>query len=175
MPTKVEPSPEEVLTSPEPPAASVAQSALAPAPAPAPAPAQSLTPAQPGPLANPFTSPQARFQDPFFTYKKECRLAWIKYLGLLNKVKLRDGPDGLPYFVGMPPEYSTSSISSFGLEMIQKEALSNPRNSLICLEAVLATLRDRPLHTHIVWYAMQQKLANPFAPPSNLVIHETLK
>ncbi|KAF5663183.1 hypothetical protein FHETE_7563 [Fusarium heterosporum] len=145
MSTKVETSDKDVivLASPEPPTVPVAPPALAPVPG------QPVLPVPPVPLTNPFAPTQVRIQDPFFTYKKECRLAWIRYLGLLNKVKLRDGPDGLPFFIGMPPEYSTSSISPFGLEMIQREALNNPRNSLICLETVLATLRDRPLHTHI--------------------------
>ncbi|KAF4991411.1 hypothetical protein FGRMN_7814 [Fusarium graminum] len=180
MPTKVETSDKDVivLSSPETPTAPVAPSAIAiapvPVPAPAPAPAQLVPSVPPGPPANPFAPTQARIQDPFFTYKKECRFAWIRYLGLLNKVKLRDGPDGLPFFIGMPPEYSTSSISPFGLEMIQGKALNDPRNSLICLETILATLRNRPLRTHIVWHAMEQKLANPFASPTDLVIHETL-
>ncbi|KAM0244132.1 hypothetical protein ACHAP5_006511 [Fusarium lateritium] len=87
---------------------------------------------------------QAQVQDPYFIYKRNCRLAWIGYLGLFNKVKLREGPDGLPYFIGMPPEYSTSKISPDVLEKLQKEAMSNPRNSFICLQdGVGVFLADR--------------------------------
>ncbi|KAI8412695.1 hypothetical protein FOFC_05960 [Fusarium oxysporum] len=62
-------------------------------------------------------------------YKKECRLVWIKYLGLLEKVDAER------------------------LAIIQKTAMSDPRNSLITLGTVLNTLRDRPRHTHIAWDA----------------------
>lgn len=142
-----------------------------------------LTPAPPATFAPPIpqtnmptTAPkQAQAQDPYFTYKRNCRLAWIGYLGLLNKVKLREGPDGLPCFIGMPPEYSTSRISPNALERLQKEAMGDPRNSFICLQDVLTILRNRPLHTHLVWHAMQLKLVTPSVPPTSLTIHESLK
>lgn len=118
---------------------------------------------------------QAQAQDPYFIYKRNCRLAWIGYLGLLNKVKLRKGPDGLPYFIGMPPEYSTSKIGPAVLEKLQEDAMRDPRNSLICLQDILATLGNRPLHTHIVWHAIQLKLVTPSAPPTSLTIYESLK
>jgi hypothetical protein len=110
----------------------------------------------------PPTTPQeqALEQDPYFPYKKECRLAWIKYLGLLDKVRLREGPDKLAFFIGIPPEYSTFKIDAERMGAIQKTAMSNPRNSLITLETVLNTLRGRPQHTHIAWDAIQQKLTN---------------
>ncbi|KAF5027646.1 hypothetical protein F66182_242 [Fusarium sp. NRRL 66182] len=114
-------------------------------------------------------------EDAFFVYKKECRIAWIKYLGLLGRVKLRDGPDGLPYFIGMPPEYSTFRIHVPALEGIQKMVLGNPKNSLISLENVLSVLRKRPVHTHIAWHAVQQKLAHASVAPATTVILESLK
>jgi hypothetical protein len=146
-------------------------------------PALILTPELLATLATPIpqtnmliTAPkQAQAQDPYFIYKRNCRLAWIGYLGLLNKVKLREGPDGLPYFIGMPPEYSTSKIGPAVLEKLQKDALRDARNSLICLQDVLATLGNRPLHTHIVWHAIQLKLVIPSVPPTSLTIHESLK
>jgi hypothetical protein len=146
-------------------------------------PAPILTPAPPATFATPFPQTnmliaapkQAQAQDPYFIYKRNCRLAWIGYLGLLNKVKLREGPDGLPYFIGMPPEYSTSRIRPDTLERIQKEAMGDPRNSFICLQDVLTTLRNRPLHTHLVWHAIQLKLVTPIVPPTSLTVHESLK
>ncbi|KAH6953114.1 hypothetical protein DER45DRAFT_634591 [Fusarium avenaceum] len=122
-----------------------------PPPAPILTTAPSATFAPPIPQTNmPTTAPkQAQAQDPYFVYKRNCRLAWIGYLGLLNKVKLREGPDGLPYFIGMPPEYSTTRISPDALERLQKEAMGDPRNSFICLQDVLTTLCNRPLHTHL--------------------------
>ncbi|RYC94748.1 hypothetical protein BFJ63_vAg2619 [Fusarium oxysporum f. sp. narcissi] len=103
---------------------------------------------------------QVSEQNSYFLYKKECRLAWIKYLGLLGKVKLRKGPDRLPFFIGMPPEHLTFQVDVERLAVIQQTAMSDPRNSLITLGTVLKTLRDRPRHTHIAWDAVQQKLAN---------------
>lgn len=148
-----------------------------PPPAPILTTAPSATFAPPIPQTNmPTTAPkQAQAQDPYFVYKRNCRLAWIGYLGLLNKVKLREGPDGLPYFIGMPPEYSTTRISPDALERLQKEAMGDPRNSFICLQDVLTTLCNRPLHTHLVWHAMQLKLVTPSVPPTSLTIHESLK
>ncbi|KAF4344320.1 hypothetical protein FBEOM_1714 [Fusarium beomiforme] len=106
------------------------------------------------------TPSQEQEQDPYFMYKKECRLAWIKYLGLLDKVRLRQGPDKLPIFHGMPPEYSTSRLDPEAMAAVQRKALSNPRNSLICIDEVLTALANRPQHTHIAWHAIQQKLTN---------------
>ncbi|KAM5517179.1 hypothetical protein FOXYSP1_04130 [Fusarium oxysporum f. sp. phaseoli] len=113
-------------------------------------------------------------QNPYFLYKKECRLAWIKYLGLLEKVKLREGPDRLPFFIGMPPEHLTFQVDAERLAIIQKTAMSDPRNSLITLGTVLNTLRDRPRHTHIAWDAVQQKLANSRAQLNAPIINQTL-
>ncbi|EXK43926.1 hypothetical protein FOXG_18805 [Fusarium oxysporum f. sp. lycopersici 4287] len=113
-------------------------------------------------------------QNSYFLYKKECRLAWIKYLGLLGKVKLREGPDRLPFFIGMPPEHLTFQVDAEGLAVIQQTAMSDPRNSLITLGTVLKTLRDRPRHTHIAWDAAQQKLANSRAQLNAPIINQTL-
>jgi hypothetical protein len=181
MPVKMESSPfmgesdmEEITA--EDPGRSRDTEAFKPPPAPV-APPTPTTFATPIPQTNMLiTAPkQAQSQDPYFIYKKNCRLAWIGYLGLLNKVKLREGPDGLPYFIGMPPEYSTSRIGPAVLEKLQKDAMSDPQNSFICLQDVLATLRNRPLHTHIVWHAIQLKLVTPSVPPTSLTIHESLK
>ncbi|KAF5555472.1 hypothetical protein FPHYL_8261 [Fusarium phyllophilum] len=102
---------------------------------------------------------QASKQSAHFLYQKECRLAWIKYLGLLGRVKLREGLDGLPFFHGMPPELLTHEIDTERLDMIQKEAMRDPRNSLITISKVLNVLRDRPQQSHIAWGVIQQKLA----------------
>ncbi|KAF5984523.1 hypothetical protein FBULB1_3318 [Fusarium bulbicola] len=124
----------------------------------------------PPPLAKPeqallpatITQEQTPEQDPYFLYKKECRIAWIKYLGLLGRVKLREGLDRLPFFYGMPPrDHLTLQIDPERLEMIQKAAISDPRNSLITLKTVLSTLRDRPQPSHIAWDMLQQQLSDP--------------
>ncbi|KAF5570844.1 hypothetical protein FPANT_13669 [Fusarium pseudoanthophilum] len=91
---------------------------------------------------------QASTQSAFFLYKKECRLAWIKYLGLLGRVKLREGADGHPFFHGMPPD-SMHEIAPERLDVIQKQAMRDPRNSLITISKVLNVLRDRPQQSHI--------------------------
>ncbi|KAF5608089.1 uncharacterized protein FSUBG_4913 [Fusarium subglutinans] len=109
------------------------------------------------------TQEQTSEQNPYFIYKKECRIAWIKYLGLLGRVKLREGLDRLPFFYGMPPENVALQIDPERLEMIQKAATSDPRNSLITLKAVLSTLRDRPQPSHIAWDMLQQQLSDPRA------------
>ncbi|KAI1044379.1 hypothetical protein LB504_013155 [Fusarium proliferatum] len=103
----------------------------------------------------PATVPQEQTseQNSYFLYKKECRLAWIKYLGLLGRVKLREGLDRLPFFYGMPPEHLTLQIDTERLELIQKAAISDPRNSLITLNTVLNSLRNRPQQSHIAWGA----------------------
>ncbi|KAM0558265.1 hypothetical protein ACHAPJ_004954 [Fusarium lateritium] len=116
------------------------------------------TPAKPSAPPSEAT-PAPQVQDPFFLYKKECRLAWIKYLGLLGKVRLQDGPDGLPYFIGMPPEYSTFRIQPTAMKNMQQKALSDIRNLPIGIENVLDTLRKRPVHSHIAFHAIHQKLA----------------
>ncbi|CVL09555.1 uncharacterized protein FPRN_11290 [Fusarium proliferatum] len=94
---------------------------------------------------------QSSEQNSYFLYQKECRLAWIKYLGLLGRVKLREGFDGLPFFYGMPPEPLTKQIDTGRIYMIQKAATSDPRNSLITLTTVLNSLRNRPQQSHIAW------------------------
>ncbi|KAF5721787.1 hypothetical protein FGLOB1_36 [Fusarium globosum] len=103
---------------------------------------------------------QSSEQNSYFLYQKECRLAWIKYLGLLGRVRLREGFDGLPFFYGMPPEVLTKQIDTGRIYMIQKAATSDPRNSLITLTTVLNSLRNRPQQSHIAWGVVQQKLAN---------------
>ncbi|KAF5670381.1 hypothetical protein FDENT_11247 [Fusarium denticulatum] len=65
---------------------------------------------------------QASEQNSYLLYKKECRLPWIKYLGLLGRVKLREGVDGLPFFHGMPPERLTEQIDEERLAAIQEAA-----------------------------------------------------
>lgn len=112
--------------------------------------------------------------DDYFIYKKECRFAWVKYLGLLGKIKLRDGPDGLPYFIGMPPEYSTFRIEPQALADIQQKVLENPLNSLITIEFVLSTLRTRPVHTHVAWQAIQRILTKSSSTLTSSEIHAVL-
>ncbi|KAF5626564.1 hypothetical protein F52700_8626 [Fusarium sp. NRRL 52700] len=85
-------------------------------------------------LLDTITREQATEQNSYFLYKKECRLSCIKYLGLLGRVKLREGLDGLPFFHGMPPEILTNQIEGGRLVAIQKAALRDPRNSMITLD-----------------------------------------
>ncbi|KAG4253392.1 hypothetical protein FPRO03_07352 [Fusarium proliferatum] len=117
---------------------------------------------------------QSSEQNSYFLYQKECRLAWIKYLGLLGRVKLREGFDGLPFFYGMPPEPLTKQIDTGRIYMIQKAAISDPRNSLITLTTVLNSLRNRPQQSHIAWGVVQQKLANSRPQLNASVINESL-
>ncbi|KAF5705621.1 hypothetical protein FMUND_12061 [Fusarium mundagurra] len=110
--------------------------------------------------SDPIPREQTSEMNPYILYRKECRLAWIKYLGLWGRVKLREGVDGLPFFHGMPPEELTHQIDKKRLDMVQKEAMRDPRNSLITISKVLNVLRDRPQQSHIAWGVIQQKLAN---------------
>jgi len=117
---------------------------------------------------------QSSEQSSYPQYRKECRLAWIKYLGLLGRVRLREGVDGLPFFHGMPPEVLTQQIDTQRPYVIQKTALSDPRNSLITLGAVLSALRDKPQQSHIAWGIVQQKLASSRPEINATIINETL-
>ncbi|KAF5566462.1 hypothetical protein FNAPI_1085 [Fusarium napiforme] len=110
--------------------------------------------------SDPIPREQASKQGAYFLYKKECRLAWIKYLGLLGRVKLREGADGHPFFHGMPPD-SMHEIAPERLDVIQKQAMRDPRNSLITISKVLNVLRDRPQQSHIAWGVLQQRLSDP--------------
>ncbi|KAF5579986.1 hypothetical protein FPCIR_10816 [Fusarium pseudocircinatum] len=65
---------------------------------------------------------QASEQNSYLLYQKECRLAWIKYLGLLGRIRLREGVDGLPFFHGMPPQHQTQQVVTERLAEIQKAA-----------------------------------------------------
>ncbi|KAF5614934.1 uncharacterized protein FTJAE_13544 [Fusarium tjaetaba] len=113
---------------------------------------------QPLPLAT-VPREQASTQSAFFLYEKECRLAWIKYLGLLGRVRLREGADGHPFFHGTPP--AMHEIAPERLDVIQKQAMRDPRNSLITISKVLNVLRDRPQQSHIAWGVLQQRLSDP--------------
>ncbi|KAI1028269.1 hypothetical protein LB503_002490 [Fusarium chuoi] len=59
----------------------------------------------------------------------------------------------------MPPEH-LKQIDTGRIYMIQNAAISDPRNSLITLNTVLNSLRNRPQQSHIAWGVVQQKLAN---------------
>lgn len=117
---------------------------------------------------------QSSEQNSYFLYQKECRLAWIKYLGLLGRVRLREAYDGLPFFYGMPPPEDLKQIGTGRIYMIQNAAISDPRNSLITLNTVLNSLRNRPQQSHIAWGVVQQKLANSRPQLNASVINETL-
>ncbi|KAF4983442.1 hypothetical protein FZEAL_1171 [Fusarium zealandicum] len=90
-------------------------------------------------------------QHNFFQYRKVCRFGWIRYLGLLGKVRLHDGPDELPIFHGMPPEDQTVQFLPEALKEIQRRALENPRNWPVTIESVIDTLGKRSECTHIDW------------------------
>ncbi|KAF5601574.1 uncharacterized protein FSUBG_8139 [Fusarium subglutinans] len=59
------------------------------------------------------------------------RMAWLETLGVLGKVRVRVGKDGLPGYHGMPSEDESRSIDDATMEKMAERALEDPRNRLI--------------------------------------------
>ncbi|SCV33521.1 uncharacterized protein FFB14_04554 [Fusarium fujikuroi] len=59
------------------------------------------------------------------------RMAWLEMLGVLGKVRVRTGEDGLPGYHGMPLEEEGHIFDDETLKEILDEALEDPRNRLI--------------------------------------------
>ncbi|KAF5254520.1 hypothetical protein FANTH_778 [Fusarium anthophilum] len=56
------------------------------------------------------------------------RMAWLETLGVLGKVRIRTGKDGLPSYYGMPLENESRSIDDATMERTVERALEDPRN-----------------------------------------------
>ncbi|KAF5584123.1 hypothetical protein FPCIR_8751 [Fusarium pseudocircinatum] len=59
------------------------------------------------------------------------RMAWLETLGVLGKVRVRAGKDGLPGYHGMPSEDESRSIDDAAMEKMAERALEDPRNRLV--------------------------------------------
>ncbi|KAF5706037.1 hypothetical protein FGLOB1_7636 [Fusarium globosum] len=59
------------------------------------------------------------------------RMAWLETLGVLGKVRIRVGEDGLPGYHGMPSESESRSIDDAAMEKMAERALEDPRNRLV--------------------------------------------
>jgi hypothetical protein len=59
------------------------------------------------------------------------RMAWLETLGVLGKVRVRVGEDGLPGFHGMPLEDESRSIDASAMEKMAERALEDSRNRLV--------------------------------------------
>ncbi|QGI76848.1 hypothetical protein CEK25_001754 [Fusarium fujikuroi] len=59
------------------------------------------------------------------------RMAWLETLGVLGKVRVRVGEDGLPGYHGMPSEDESRSIDDAAMEKMAEGALEDPRNRLV--------------------------------------------
>ncbi|EWY92322.1 hypothetical protein FOYG_05898 [Fusarium oxysporum NRRL 32931] len=57
-------------------------------------------------------------------------MAWLQNLGVLGKVRVRTGEDGLPSYYGMPPENESCNIDDAAMEKMVDRALEDPRNWL---------------------------------------------
>ncbi|KAG5743086.1 hypothetical protein H9Q70_014203 [Fusarium xylarioides] len=58
------------------------------------------------------------------------RMAWLETLGVLGKVRVRTGKDGLPSYYGMPLENEGRNIDDAAMEKMVDRALDDPRNRL---------------------------------------------
>ncbi|KAG9508239.1 hypothetical protein J7337_001803 [Fusarium musae] len=56
------------------------------------------------------------------------RMAWLEELGVLGKVRVRTGDDGLPGYHGMPLENESRNIDDAAMERMVERALEDPRN-----------------------------------------------
>ncbi|KAH7269126.1 uncharacterized protein BKA55DRAFT_547889 [Fusarium redolens] len=59
------------------------------------------------------------------------RMAWLETLGVLGKVRVRTGEDGLPGYLGMPLEEESRNINDAAMEEMVDRALKDPRNRLV--------------------------------------------
>ncbi|KAL9573994.1 hypothetical protein ACKAV7_001770 [Fusarium commune] len=59
------------------------------------------------------------------------RIAWLETLGVMGKVRVRTGEDGLPGYHGMPLEEESRNIDDATMEKMVDRALEDPRNRLV--------------------------------------------
>ncbi|KAF4943247.1 hypothetical protein FGADI_13538 [Fusarium gaditjirri] len=65
-----------------------------------------------------------------WTQLSDRRLAWLTTLGVLGKVRLRTGQDGLPGYYGMPLENDDYYLDDVYAGRMVQRALQDPRNRL---------------------------------------------
>ncbi|EWZ86567.1 hypothetical protein NW765_001610 [Fusarium oxysporum] len=59
------------------------------------------------------------------------RMAWLETLGVLGKIRVRAGEDGLPGYHGMPSEDESRNIDDAAMEKMVERALEDPRNRIV--------------------------------------------
>lgn len=92
--------------------------------------------------------------------KVNRRLRWLDHLGVMGKVELHCGIDGLPGFHGMPLEDEAHLIPPSSLPSVLKRAWQDPVNRKVIPEVqviherfhrIISTLADRHPLTHVAW------------------------
>ncbi|KAF9766097.1 hypothetical protein IL306_001527 [Fusarium sp. DS 682] len=63
-----------------------------------------------------------------WTWRSNRRLEWLQKLGIMGRVRLRTGPDGLPYYHGMPCE--DKDLTNETIASRVDRALQDPNNRL---------------------------------------------
>ncbi|KAM5342152.1 hypothetical protein ACJ41O_015183 [Fusarium nematophilum] len=108
-----------------------------------------------------------------WTQKMNRRLEWLQHLGVLGKVALHCGIDGLPCFHGMPLEHDAHLIPPSSSPRIVARAFQDVRNCRVVpvlllpssqLTAIISALNDRPKLSHVAWSRALNHLAQMESP-----------
>ncbi|KAF5022160.1 hypothetical protein F66182_5795 [Fusarium sp. NRRL 66182] len=102
-----------------------------------------------------------------WSQKVNRRLDWLRHLNVLGKVQLVCGPDGLPYYDGMPFEDEAHLIPPSAIPSVISRALQDPGNANLfpqplvpaaTLQQIISDLETRPKYTHVAWQRALNKL-----------------
>ncbi|KAJ4251500.1 hypothetical protein NW762_011487 [Fusarium torreyae] len=116
--------------------------------------------------------------------KMDRRLKWLKHLGVMDKIDLHCGSDGLPCYVGMPLEHDTFlaptvEIPSAIAPTIVAPASESSSGSSIRItsdlfENIVEDLQSRSSCTHVAWQltVIKLQLMHERTPPILHVLNE---
>ncbi|KAF4971991.1 hypothetical protein FSARC_1321 [Fusarium sarcochroum] len=119
--------------------------------------------------------------------KMDTRLKWLKHLGVMGKIDLHRGPDGLPCYDGMPLEHdtflapSTDTPAATTPTTTVAPASQSPSDSSIRISSdlfkgIMEDLQSRPAYTHVAWAIAVVKLQlMQETTPNALHVFNTLK
>ncbi|KAF4332234.1 hypothetical protein FBEOM_13970 [Fusarium beomiforme] len=65
-----------------------------------------------------------------WTRQLNRRMEWLRELGVMNRVRLQTGPDGLPGYHGMPLEDKAHLLQDEDMKDVVRRALENPVNRI---------------------------------------------
>ncbi|KAM0542446.1 hypothetical protein ACHAPJ_012810 [Fusarium lateritium] len=94
--------------------------------------------------------------------KMEKRIKWLKYLGVMDKIDLHRGPDGLPRYDGMPLEHDTflappadipaaTAPTAVGVPASQSPSDPSIRISSGLFKRIVGDLQSRHPYSHVAW------------------------